>query len=143
LLLRHDFVLACLRRLLGLAENEHLLIAADELRKLGAGDVPGRVVKEAVEALHWLASLSTASCTNKAGGRAFVVASALSAVDPVKAYASMRLAAHFGNPGAEAPVAAWRTGLTPAEVAEADRQYASWQPDPCAGTDDPNDGAEP
>lgn len=54
-------------------------------------------------------------------------------VDAVKAYLSLRLAAFFGNPGAAQAIGVWRAGMTPDDVAEADRQYASWQPTPCAG----------
>ena len=54
-------------------------------------------------------------------------------VDPVKAYVSIRLAAFFSNPGAAQAIDVWRAGMTPDGVAEADRQYASWQPIPCDG----------
>lgn len=50
-------------------------------------------------------------------------------IDPIKTYASIGLAAYFGNPAAAQMSETWRRDMAPDQVAEADRQVASWQPD--------------
>lgn len=51
-------------------------------------------------------------------------------VNPTKAYLFIRLAAFFGNPSALRTSYTWRAGMSPEDLAEAERQTAHWQPNP-------------
>lgn len=51
-------------------------------------------------------------------------------IDPIKAYLSIGLAAHFGNLGAIHMSEIWRLDMSPDEVTKAQRLVAQWEPNP-------------